>query len=217
MFIKKSLILIFVYISIGLRSVISAYRRVKYKGMYNISIGSATIIEKGVWIRPFANLKIDSKCYIGKDVSIDVGSDLQRCQGLTIGDKTWISQNCLLQSSGKVSIGSNVLIGEFTSIRDTTHSYSDYDKPIKDQSSVVGELIIEDNVWIGRGCLILGQPDGISIGTGSIIGANSVVTNSIPQNSVWGGVPARFIKLIEGSGSNNPTHINNSYGTDTRD
>jgi len=191
---KKVLILIGIYLVRSRRWFASSYHRVKYKVLFNIPIGSTTTIEKGVWVRPFANLNVGSGCYVGKNVFFDVGNDLQRCQGLSIGDKSWVSQNCLLQCSGKISIGSNVLVGEFTSIRDTTHAYSDCEKPIKDQASIVGELVIEDNVWIGRGCLILGQPGGITIGAGSIIGANSVVTKSIPSNTVWGGVPARLIK-----------------------
>ena len=52
-------------------------------------------------------------------------------------------------------------------------------------------VVIEDNVWIGENVVIL---LGCSIGFGSIIGANSVVTGNIPRNSIAVGVPARVIK-----------------------
>ena len=54
--------------------------------------------------------------------------------------------------------------------------------------------IIEDNVMIGAGAVILGN---IVIGENSIIGANSVVTHNIAPNSVVAGVPARVIKMKE--------------------
>ncbi|MBJ7883159.1 DapH/DapD/GlmU-related protein, partial [Gelidibacter salicanalis] len=53
-------------------------------------------------------------------------------------------------------------------------------------------VIIEDDVWIGRNVVIL---PGIRISSGSIVGANSVVTKNICANSIVGGVPAKFIKF----------------------
>jgi maltose O-acetyltransferase len=53
------------------------------------------------------------------------------------------------------------------------------------------DIVIGDYVWIGAHSFIRG---GITIGSNSIIGANSVVTHDIPANTVYGGVPARFIR-----------------------
>ncbi|QWG03992.1 hypothetical protein KMW28_13775 [Flammeovirga yaeyamensis] len=50
---------------------------------------------------------------------------------------------------------------------------------------------IGENCWIGRGCIILA---GVTIGDGAIIAANSVVNKNIPSNTIYGGVPAKFIK-----------------------
>lgn len=55
-------------------------------------------------------------------------------------------------------------------------------------------IVIEDKVWIGIGATVL---PGVTIGYGSIIGANSVVTHDVPPMTVVGGNPARFIKKIE--------------------
>ena len=57
-----------------------------------------------------------------------------------------------------------------------------------------GKIIIHNNCFIGMGTTIM---PGVEIGENSIIGANSVVTKSIPANSVYAGNPARFIISLE--------------------
>lgn len=56
-----------------------------------------------------------------------------------------------------------------------------------------GSVVIEDNVWIGQNAVIL---SGVTIGHGSIIGTNSVVSGDIPPDSVAAGSPARVIKSM---------------------
>ena len=59
---------------------------------------------------------------------------------------------------------------------------------------VIGKIIIEKNVWIGRGVIIEGNPEGLIIGENSIIGANSYLKKSIPKNTIYAGNPATFLK-----------------------
>lgn len=54
-----------------------------------------------------------------------------------------------------------------------------------------GSIIIENDVWIGEGALVMG---GVTISTGAVIGAHAVVTNNVGLYEVVGGVPARHIK-----------------------
>ena len=53
--------------------------------------------------------------------------------------------------------------------------------------------MIKDNAFIGAHSIIL---KGVTIGENSIIGAGSVVTKSVPDNQIWAGNPARFIRNI---------------------
>ncbi|WP_279158935.1 acyltransferase [Muribaculum intestinale] len=53
---------------------------------------------------------------------------------------------------------------------------------------------MEDNVWIGERATIL---KGVSIGHGSIIACDSVVTKAIPPNSIAAGNPAKVVKKID--------------------
>jgi len=53
---------------------------------------------------------------------------------------------------------------------------------------------IQDNVTIYAGAVIIGK---VTIGTNSIIGANSVVLKDVPTNEIWAGNPAKFVKKID--------------------
>lgn len=55
-----------------------------------------------------------------------------------------------------------------------------------------GGIVIEDNVWIGANCVIL---DGVTIGTGSIIAAGSVVSRSVAPYTILGGNTAKIIRI----------------------
>ena len=55
-----------------------------------------------------------------------------------------------------------------------------------------GDIVIEDDAWIGVGAIIL---DGVTIGESSVVGAGSVVTESIPKSAIAVGNPARIVKI----------------------
>jgi acetyltransferase-like isoleucine patch superfamily enzyme len=53
------------------------------------------------------------------------------------------------------------------------------------------KVIICDDVWIGANCIVL---PGVTIGSGSVVAAGSVVTKDIPNNCIVGGIPAKIIR-----------------------
>ena len=59
------------------------------------------------------------------------------------------------------------------------------------ETNTKGDIIVEDDVWIGIHAIIL---SGVHIGRGAIIAAGAVVTNDIPPYAIVGGVPAKLIK-----------------------
>lgn len=143
-------------------------------------------------------MEVGRQVFIGRNSTFVIGEAPGFSeQPLIIGDNTWISEGFLLLSMRGVRIGKNVLIGESVSVRDSTHQYGDPNRPIREQGDVYGTIIIEDDVWVGRGCLIQGRPEGVIIGRGAILAANSVASRSIPPLEIWGGTPARFIKKRE--------------------
>ncbi len=136
-------------------------------------------------------MEIGDGTYIGPRCTIEVTTNPPA--EVRIGAHTWMSHDCHLTSFSRVTIGSKVLIGEFVSIRDTMHRYAHPDQPIREQGDLIGAITIEDDVWIGRGTMILGRPEGVIIGRGSIIGANSVVSKSVAAYTINAGAPARQI------------------------
>ena len=148
-----------------------------------IEIGDKVTINSAMWANP---------------ISASSRTCFQVSGGfLKIGDGTGIS-NLFITCQKKVEIGNNVLIGANCQIFDTDFHplESRYRYGIlKDNERIRrAEIFIEDGAFIGTGCIIL---KGTHIGKGSVIGAGSVVSGYIPENEIWAGVPARFIKKVE--------------------
>ena len=110
---------------------------------------------------------------------------------ISIGERTRIHGTCLHARSG-ISVGKRCLIAANCQIVDANGhdlSFADPQNRINTHGQAE-EIIIEDDVWIGAGTTVL---PGVRIGRGSIIGAGSVVTKSIPSMVVAAGNPARIM------------------------
>ena len=110
---------------------------------------------------------------------------------IRVGDRFRINRGCLISAHTEIDIGHDCLIGEYVSIRDNNHRFDNRDTPILDQGYRAEKIVLEDGVWVGRGSAIL---QGVTLGAGSIIAANSVVTKNVPAGEVWAGVPAKFLR-----------------------
>lgn len=129
--------------------------------------------------------------HVGSNVAILPGAYFEYIENLVLGDNVSIHQMCYIDAEGGIEIGDNVSIAHRSTILSSNHGYMDPLIPIKYQEMTLAKTIIRDNVWIGCGCTILA---GVEIGSGSVIGANSTVNKSIPENSVAVGSPAKRIK-----------------------
>lgn len=111
---------------------------------------------------------------------------------ITIGNGTQIGPYNAIAAIGKIAIGEYVLFAPYVHVNDHSHGFEDISKPIMHQPVFSkGPIIIEDGCWLGFGSHIL---SGVTIGKNSVIGANSLVTKSIPPFCVAAGNPARVIK-----------------------
>lgn len=128
---------------------------------------------------------------VGINVAIYPGVFIQNIENLSIGDNVSIHQMCYIDAVGGIEIGNDVSIAHRSTILSSNHGYQKLDIPIKYQEMELAKTTIKDNVWIGCGCSILA---GTEIGGGTVIGANSTVTKSIPENCIAVGSPAKVIK-----------------------
>lgn len=139
-------------------------------------------------------IHIGNNCTIKSGCSISgFGVLSQLGESLSIGNNVGISENCFIQVRGRIEISDDVMIGPGTTVISENHIYQSDKIPKRMQGVTRQGVFIGNNVWIGANCTIL---DGVTIGDDSIVAAGSVVTKSIPAGSIYGGVPAKFIKPI---------------------
>lgn len=113
---------------------------------------------------------------------------------ITIGNHCSIGDRTEIHAGQQVAIGNNVIISWDCVIMDR-----DYHAPAG-QPETCNPVTIEDNAWIGCRTIIL---KGVTIGQGAIIGAGSVVTKSIPPQTLAAGNPAKPIKKTKSWTPNN--------------
>jgi acetyltransferase-like isoleucine patch superfamily enzyme len=108
-----------------------------------------------------------------------------------IGSNSTVGQGSLLYGNGGLTIGNNVMIAGQCAIIASSHNYDNADIPMIRQGYTAKGITIYDNVWIGAGARIL---DGVTVGEGSIVGANAVVNSTVAPGDRVGGIPARSLK-----------------------
>ena len=129
--------------------------------------------------------------HMGREVTIlspffcDYGSHI------SIGDCTYINFNLTVLDEAPVTIGSHVFIGPGCSLLTAVHPLDAQERNKGIEKAL--PITIGDNVWLGGNVTVL---PGVSIGEGSVIGAGSVVTRSVPPHTVCAGNPARILRWL---------------------
>jgi acetyltransferase-like isoleucine patch superfamily enzyme len=171
-----------------------AFTKLFYKG--------ARLIRRPIYVRGKKFLQYGEGFTTGYNCRLEmfdtgVGSEKK----LFIGKNCKIGDYVHIAAGERVSIGDNVLMASKIFISDLNHGdYSDTstdstpDVPPDDRPIHTKPVSIGNNVWIGdNSCILL----GVTIGDGSIIGANSVVNRDIPKNCIAVGSPARVVKMYD--------------------
>lgn len=135
------------------------------------------------------HFKIEKDCIIRSPIQIIPRITSQ----ISIGN-SFISSNCRfsIPQGSFLEIGNEVLIGPNVSFEAVDHNLL-YVKG-KSRGANTKGIVIKDGVWIGCNVIIL---KGVEIGEGAVVAAGSVVCKSIPEYTLFGGVPAKFIKKIK--------------------
>lgn len=140
-------------------------------------------------LRTWACKRLFEHC--GKHVNVHRRAKFGLGNKIRVGDYSNLGVNVYINGRGGVTIGSHVLMGPDVIIYSGTHTFEYIDVPIQWQPMEYKSVCIEDGVWIGARTIVL---PGVTIGKGSIIGANSTVTTDVPPNVVAAGSPARVVK-----------------------
>jgi acetyltransferase-like isoleucine patch superfamily enzyme len=109
---------------------------------------------------------------------------------LTIGDRCIIGRSATITAHRDVVIDDDVWMGNDVFISDQNHDWSDPDRSIGEQAQEPRPVRIGAGTWIGHGAMIL---PGVTLGRRVVVAAGAVVTESVPDHGIVGGVPARII------------------------
>jgi maltose O-acetyltransferase len=131
-------------------------------------------------------------CEFGKRVKIWNGVQIDKPSLLKIKNDVSINRGTIIHAGGGVSIGCDVLIGPDVLIYSINHEFLG-EGPIRTQGYKLKRVDIGDNVWIAAKVIIL---PGVSIGSGSVVAAGSVVTKDFPSGVLIAGNPAAIIKTL---------------------
>lgn len=154
--------------------------------------GSGVTIERGAIIDGLSEHGI----YLSEGVTIGAYSLIRSSsaghigEGLTVGKDSVCDAFSFFGAGGRITIGSNVIMGQHVSFHAETHNHARIDAPIRTQGLTRKPICVEDDCWIGANATFLG---GAYVARGSIVGAGAVVNRQYPPFSVIAGVPAVVI------------------------
>lgn len=158
-----------------------------------LTLGAKTKLHDKVKIDALSTdgVVIGENCVLGRNTCIECTGSLQHLgKGVVIGNGTTFGGDCFFGAAGGISIGDNVMAGQYVRFHSENHNFKDRDLLIKDQGVTHKGITIGNNCWIGAGAVFL---DGATIGDGCVVAANAVVTKQFGDNCVIGGVPAKII------------------------
>lgn len=158
---------------------------------------SARLIRWPITIRGKKYIDFGRALTTGRNCQIEVnGVHNEKC--LRFGSNVNIGHFVRIECAEHIDIGDNVLMGSKVLITDNSHGtytgdhQDSPDMPPNERELRTLPVKIGNNVWICENAII---QKGVTIGDGSIISANAVVTKYVPPYSIVGGVPAKVLKL----------------------
>jgi len=154
------------------------------------------LLPAGAVFRDPENVRIGRGFSMSEQCSIFC-QDPERGSRLELGDDVKLNTGVMLNADcgGRIKIGNRVLIGPYVVIRAANHATDRVDVAISAQGHVPGEIVIEDDVWIGAHAVIL---PGARIGRGAVVAAASVVTRDVAAFAVVAGAPAAVLRVRGG-------------------
>lgn len=158
--------------------------------------GRRTVIVPPLRISGEDRIDIGSRVFIGGNSwLLTMPDDRSPSVMISIGDGSSIVGSCVISSAHQIILENNVLLARNVYISDHMHKYSDLGVPILAQGlDKIAPVLIRRGAWIGQNVVIC---PGVTIGTGSVIGANSVVNTDVPDFCLAAGAPAQVVKKLQ--------------------
>ncbi|MCC6081344.1 transferase [Bacillus thuringiensis] len=169
-------------------------KRVQIKNRNMVELGNSVTLEDGVQLDGLSKegLKLGNNVKIGSFTIISCTGSLKNLgKGLSIGDNSGVGDFSFFGAAGGIKIGSNVIMGQNVRFHSENHNFDRIDIPIKEQGVTNKGITIGEDCWIGSGAVFL---DGVEVGKGCVIGANTLVNKNIPAYSVAVGNPVKIVK-----------------------
>lgn len=124
-----------------------------------------------------------------QDVTVFTPLYINYGKHISIGKNVFINFDCTFLALGGITIEDDVLIGPKVSLVTENHPLDP-----EQRKGLIGKPIhIKKNAWIGANATIL---PGVTIGENAVVAAGAVVSKDVPDNTIVGGIPAKFIKNV---------------------
>jgi acetyltransferase-like isoleucine patch superfamily enzyme len=123
---------------------------------------------------------------MGKGSTFHMGARFYQPRNISIGEGTIIGDHAFLDGRASLKIGSHVDIASKVMIYNSEHDLNSPTMKAKEEPVVIG-----DYCFIGPRAIIM---PGVTLGKGAVVAGGAVVTKSVPDGVIVGGVPAQKIK-----------------------
>jgi len=144
-------------------------------------------------------IQIGNSVYIAPQVWLNIPErGTAAAAAIIVDDGCKIGRRCMISAKNLVHLENDVLLGPSVLITDHSHQFLDLELPIHTQGLTPGGTVrIERNCWLGHGAAVVCTSGDLVVGRNSIVGANAVLTSSVPPFSVVVGSPARVVRRYD--------------------
>jgi len=172
---------------LGRRVSLSIGRRghLQIKDRLSVAVGQQAVARSRLEIHDHGTLIADGSVVVSNGCFIRVG----RGASLKLGDGTFVNSGTRISSATLTTIGRNCLIGFDVIIMDDDYHHVAIDG--QQEGPTRSPITIQDHVWIGARTIVL---KGVTVGSGSVVAAGTVVTRDVPPNTLVGGSPMRILR-----------------------
>ena len=174
-----------------------ARMRTLYWKLLGMKIGRGTLLPH-IHVTWPHQVSLGARCIIEHGIHFKFDGPWREGPEIVVGDGTFIGTGCEFNCHAGITIGKLSMIAAGCRLVDTDHGFAERSLPMMHQHTKRSPIRVEDDVWVGANAVIL---KGVTIGRGAIVAAGAVVTKSIPEFEIWGGVPAKKIGVRPGGES----------------